>query len=142
MAVSGGARLVVDLLAPLDQFRDTLGGRDRACHNEQHQAHHFEPSGNANTISVEPALQAAPSGNKADTIGPVMEPHPVGVAMYSRPLTEYATADPRWPAPVLKLHSFAPVRASRAKNDPSGSPVNTRSPAVASTDASRTYLYG
>ena len=40
-----------------------------------------------------------------------------------------------WPLPHWNCHSSSPVRASSALNSPDGSPANTRSPAVASTDA-------
>src|SRR5437660_5117879 len=56
---------------------------------------HFETSGNANTTSVEPPRHDW-SGNRAFVRLPEIDCcHPVVVAMYCRPFTEYDTADPR-----------------------------------------------
>src|SRR3954467_11162495 len=64
----------------------------------------------------------------------VHAPQPVGTAMYWRPSTLYVDGLLWWPLPHWNCHSRSPVLASRALNSPVGSPANTRSPAVASTD--------
>ena len=60
----------------------------------------YDPSGNANTTTLEPKRKDA-SGNKAAAALPkIVACHPVDVATYCRPFTEYEIADPRCPAPV------------------------------------------
>src|SRR6478609_6567778 len=53
--------------------------------------------------------------------------------MYCLPFTMYATPGELTPAPQLNFHSSLPVRASYALYQPFASPLNTMSPAVAST---------
>src|SRR5204863_798960 len=120
------------------QFLHTLCRREGRRKNHQSDSH-FESSGSANTVSTLPPRDS--NSGKNPPMPPASDPQPLGFAMNWRPFTEYVTDDPRFPAPVWKLHSFCPVRASSAKKNPSGSPEKTRSPAVVSNDAINQYLY-
>ena len=65
----------------------------------------------------------------------VHAPQPVGTAMYCRPSTLYVHGLLWWPLPHWNCHSGSPLSASSALNSPVGSPPNTRSPPVVSSDA-------
>src|SRR5207247_7833650 len=117
------------------EYRGAVGGMgcDRQeKHAGERESHRELSCGSANTIRVEPPRGAGRSGQKTWWMVPTTEPQPEGVAKYWRPATEYVTAEPRWPAPVWKLHRRLPLLASRAKKLPSGSPLKIRPPAVAS----------
>src|SRR5829696_3903020 len=64
----------------------------------------------------------------------VQAPQPVGTTTYCRPSTLYVDGLLWWPLPHWNCQSSSPLRASSALNSPVGSPPNTRSPPVASTE--------
>src|SRR5215218_11441554 len=61
-------------------------------------------------------------------------PQPDGATMYCRPSTLYVDGLLWWPLPHWNCHSSSPLLASHALNSPVGSPPNTRSPPVVSSD--------
>src|SRR5580698_3864808 len=92
VAVSRGAGFRKHLFAPLYRtLRPARHGQEERRSEEFHR----DPSGSANTTSVDPSRQSW-SGNKAIAAPPTTETcHPVDVAMYCRPLTAYAADPPR-----------------------------------------------
>src|SRR5581483_8809521 len=85
MAIAGGTRFSEDLLAAFDSRLCSANKRGR---EENRQRPHFDPSGSANTTSVEPSRQSW-SGNSACTAPPTTDVcQPVDVATYWRPFTE------------------------------------------------------
>src|SRR5215218_10539633 len=61
-------------------------------------------------------------------------PQPLGATTYCRPSMLYVDGLLWWPLPHWNCHSSSPLLASQALNSPVGSPPNTRSPPVASSD--------
>src|SRR3954466_8171825 len=89
-----------------------------------------QSSGSAKTNSELPwPAPSIPGRNPS-----VHAPQPVGTAMYWRPSTLYVDGLLWWPLPHWNCHSRSPLLASSALNSPVGSPANTRSPAVVSTE--------
>src|SRR5438874_5274514 len=118
-------------------------GRERRQDQQQEEAaHRRPPGGSEKTIRADPPRGGGRSGQNVECAPPTEEPQPVGVATYWRPFAIYVTEEPRWPAPVWKLHSRFPLRASRAKKFPSGSPLNKTSPAVTRIEAKNQVVAG
>src|SRR5215218_5825591 len=91
----------------------------------------FSPySGSANANSALPWDDPSILGRNPSA----QPPQPLGATMYCRPSMLYVDGLLWWPLPHWNCHSSSPLLASHALNSPVGSPPNTRSPPVVSSD--------